>query len=165
MYSVEELSDRVEIQDRLAMYCHAFDRADWAALDGIFLPETTFDFASVGIPELTTWAQLKVSLRDAPPIPFDQHVYTNTYIEFDDVRRTAVVLTKVFNPQCAPGPDGRLHTFAGHGEYRDEWRRTDSGWRVFTRQWTCRHNSGDYPYDRPLSHAAQRAVVAFARGE
>jgi SnoaL-like domain len=38
MYSVEELSDRVEIQDRLAMYCHAFDRADWAALDGIFCP-------------------------------------------------------------------------------------------------------------------------------
>jgi hypothetical protein len=165
MYSVEELSDRVEIQDRLAMYCHAFDRADWAALDGIFLPETTFDFASVGIPQLTTWAQLRVSLQDAPSIPFDQHVYTNTYIEFDDDRSSAVVLTKVYNPQYAPGPDGRLHSFAGHGEYRDEWRRTDNGWRAFTRQWTCRHNSGDYPYDRPLSHAAQRAVVTFARGE
>jgi hypothetical protein len=165
MYSLEELSDRMEIQDRLAMYCHAFDRDDWDALDAIFRPETSFDYANVGIPEPVTWAQLKVRLRDEPPLPFNQHVYTNSHIEFDAERQTAVVQTKVFNPQLVPGPDGRLHSFAGHGEYRDEWRRTDDGWRVFTRQWTCRHNSGDYPYDRALSHAAQRTIVAFARGE
>ncbi|MFE5029124.1 nuclear transport factor 2 family protein [Streptomyces sp. NPDC056656] len=39
MYSPQEISGRVEIQDRISPYCHALDAADYDQLDEVFLPD------------------------------------------------------------------------------------------------------------------------------
>ncbi|MFE4847519.1 nuclear transport factor 2 family protein [Streptomyces sp. NPDC056690] len=39
MYSPQEISGRVEIQDRISLRCHALDAADYDQLDEVFLPD------------------------------------------------------------------------------------------------------------------------------
>ena len=51
--TIEEISDRLEINDLYSRYVHAADDHDTAALDLIFLPHTTFDWSSTGGGKMT----------------------------------------------------------------------------------------------------------------
>ena len=45
MLPLQEISDRIEIDDLFARYCHAIDERDWDALDDIFTPDARIDYA------------------------------------------------------------------------------------------------------------------------
>ena len=48
MLSIQEISDRLEIQDLLARYCDALDRKDWDIFDRIFTPDAVIDYTAMG---------------------------------------------------------------------------------------------------------------------
>ena len=48
MLSLQEMSDRLEIQDLLTSYCEAIDARDWGALDDIFTEDTIIDYTAAG---------------------------------------------------------------------------------------------------------------------
>ena len=47
---LREISDRMEINELLARYCHALDRQDWPAYRALFTPDAKMDFAAFGGP-------------------------------------------------------------------------------------------------------------------
>ena len=46
--SIEEISDRLEIQDLFVRYTYALDTQDWDAFDDIFTPDATIAFFTPG---------------------------------------------------------------------------------------------------------------------
>src|ERR1700741_4939715 len=60
-YSLEELSDRLEINDTIIRYVHALDDHEIDVLDTVFAPDCKFDFSSVSGP-CGSWAELKPTL-------------------------------------------------------------------------------------------------------
>ena len=48
MISHQELSDRMEIQNILALYCEAIDNRDWEALDDFFTEDAIIDYTATG---------------------------------------------------------------------------------------------------------------------
>src|SRR3546814_6167382 len=47
---LQEISDRLEIQNLMVAYCYAIDNRDWDALDDVFTPEAIIDYTEmVGI--------------------------------------------------------------------------------------------------------------------
>jgi ketosteroid isomerase-like protein len=47
-YSIQELSDRVEIEQLMARYCHALDNRDWDALRQVFTEDAIHDDSVAG---------------------------------------------------------------------------------------------------------------------
>ena len=147
-YSPEEVADRMEIQDKINMYCHAFDRFDYDALDAVFAPECKFDFTHLN-GGTRDWVFMKKFLKKFHHPPHDQHYYTNIYVEFDDETRTSAhSYSKVFNPLAAKKNDD-IHFFSLYGTYHDWWRKTEDGWFSFGRKWEMNWMDGDYPFDQP----------------
>jgi hypothetical protein len=48
MYNLQEISDRLEIQDILVSYCEAIDTREWDLLDKIFTDNAIIDFTEAG---------------------------------------------------------------------------------------------------------------------
>ena len=46
--SLQEISDRLEIQDLLVAYSHAIDTRNWDALDDVFTPDAFIDYSDFG---------------------------------------------------------------------------------------------------------------------
>ena len=48
MMSLQEMSDRLEIQDLFARYSFAIDDRNWDALDSVFTPDAAIDYTETG---------------------------------------------------------------------------------------------------------------------
>ena len=48
MYTQQEISDRLEIQDLLNRYSYAIDERNFDDLDNVFTPDATIDYSQVG---------------------------------------------------------------------------------------------------------------------
>ncbi|BDB70247.1 hypothetical protein Cthiooxydans_26590 [Comamonas thiooxydans] len=49
--TLQDISDKVEINELLARYCHALDEKDWHSFQAIFLPDVILDFTAFGGPK------------------------------------------------------------------------------------------------------------------
>lgn len=140
MMSLQEISDRLEIQDLFARYSFAIDERDWDALDQVFTPDARIDYTETGgakgsVAEIKAW--LPVALERFPSF---QHMVATTKLTLDGDRATS--RTILFNPMVAEQSDGSQQTFFIGLWYRDTLVRTDDGWRIAERyeerSWT--HN-------------------------
>ena len=125
--SVQEISDRIEIQDLLVRYTVAIDTKDWKLLDQCFLPDARVDYTATGgiqgsYPEVRVWLEKALSA-----FPMTVHYISNSTVTLqgDEARARTYVL----NPMGFPKPDGSLHIFTVGGTYVDKLVRTASGWR------------------------------------
>jgi 3-phenylpropionate/cinnamic acid dioxygenase small subunit len=149
MLSLQELSDRAEIQDLLIDYSTAIDRRDYEALDKVFTHDAYVDlFEGGGIagsyPEVRAWLKLAMA-----PFPFSQHLLGNMSIKLSGDKATC--RTACINPMIIKLDNGAMHTmFIGHW-YNDELVRTDTGWRIARRtiEACYRHNVPDIKWDIP----------------
>jgi SnoaL-like domain len=126
--SVQEMSDRFEIQDLLVGYCYAVDDKDFDALDNYFTEDAVIDYSEmVGVKGSLT--QIKEFLRvSLGPIPMAQHaVMTSQYKFGDDICETRTVC---HNPMVVPGDDGEPQTIFFGLWYVHQFRRTKDGWRI-----------------------------------
>lgn len=138
--TLQEISDRLEIQDLFARYCFAIDERDWEALDGVFTTDARIDYTESGGAK-GSLAEIKAWLPGAlARFPAFQHMVATTKLTFDGDRATS--RTILFNPMVHAGPGGERQTFFMGLWYRDTLVRTPDGWRISERyeemSWT--HN-------------------------
>jgi ketosteroid isomerase-like protein len=123
--TLQELSDRLEIQDLLVDYAYAVDGRDWDALDAVFTPDAVIDFRATGgaCGDLPT---IKAFLADAlAAFTAHQHLVAASRIEL--AGDTATGRTMCHNPMVLDG--GRHVMFVGLW-YVDRFVRTEAGWRI-----------------------------------
>lgn len=130
MLSLQEISDRLEIQDLLARYSHAIDRRDWGALDRVFTQDAYIDYASMGgasgtLPHIKQYlAQAMANFKGF------QHLVATTELtlEGDHARGRTIC----HNPMIMD-LDGKDWVFFCGLWYVDKFMRTAQGWRISER--------------------------------
>ena len=131
MMSMQEISDRLEIQDLFARYSFAIDERDWDALDHIFTPDAAIDYSESG-GAAGTMVEIKAWLPQAlVRFPTFQHMVATTKLTLDGDAATS--RTILFNPMVHEDSGGVGQTFFIGLWYRDKLVRTPAGWRIAER--------------------------------
>ena len=130
--SLQQISDRIEINDLLIRYTKAIDQKDWKLLDTVFTPDAELDYVSSGgikgsYPEARAWLAKALAI-----FPSTVHYVTNSEVTLNGDRASA--RTAVYNPMFFKNADGTLHHFAVGAFYVDELVRTKDGWRIAKRR-------------------------------
>jgi ketosteroid isomerase-like protein len=129
--SIEEISDRLEIQDLLATYSHAIDSRDWDALDDVFTEDATIDYTEMGGSRGNV-EETKAFLREAMKLFSGfQHLVATTKLTLNG--DTAHARTICYNPMVLDKGDGDTHVFICGLWYKDDFVRTPKGWRISDR--------------------------------
>ena len=128
MLSLQEISDRIEIQNKMTEYAAAIDQKDFDALDQVFTPDAYIDYRPLGGID-GRYPQIKAWLKDAlGKFPHYYHLISN--LELTLSGDTAMSRIACFNPMVVPLPDGKSHTMFFGLWYMDQWVRTPAGWRM-----------------------------------
>jgi ketosteroid isomerase-like protein len=125
---LQEISDRLEIEDLIARYCHAIDHLELDKLDAIFTEDAVIDYTAFGAPRAGL-AEMKVFLADVLGAHVSYyHLAATSTIAIDG--DTARCHTICHNPMVLRR-DGRpdLLYYCGLW-YHDELVRTADGWRI-----------------------------------
>jgi hypothetical protein len=130
MKSVEELSDRLELQDLITSYSYAIDFHRWDDLDDIFTSDATLDFTATGgeAGDLATMKQWLARTLDM--FAGHQHLVATSQIELAGDRATGRSICH--NPMYLD-VDGKQQVLFVGLWYLDQFVRTDAGWRIAAR--------------------------------
>ncbi|WP_054814573.1 nuclear transport factor 2 family protein [Nocardia arizonensis] len=131
MLSLQEISDRMEIQDLMVRYSHAVDTRQWDLLDEVFTPDAHIDYSAMGgsAGDLTTTKKFLAQVM--PAFPAFQHLIANSAITVDGDTATARTICQ--NPMLAPGQDGAQTLMMCGLWYHDTFVRVDGAWRISRR--------------------------------
>jgi SnoaL-like protein len=131
MLSLQELSDRIEIEQLIVRYSNAIDQRDWDGLDEVFTPDAYIDYRALGgidgrYPQVKAW--LGPALAN---FPHYCHMVGNIHIalEGDSARGRTLCL----NPMDTPLPGGGSQVMFLGLWYLDRFARTARGWRMSER--------------------------------
>ncbi|TVV77117.1 nuclear transport factor 2 family protein [Sphingomonas solaris] len=125
--SIQEMSDRFEIQDLLVGYCYAVDTRDFDALDALFTADAVIDYSEMvgvkgGLTEIKAF--LAASFAQVAAV---QHAVSTTRYEIDGDRATTK--SACYNPMTiASGADEATVVFGLW--YIHDYVRTADGWRI-----------------------------------
>jgi len=131
MMSLQEISDRLEIQDLFARYSYAIDDRDMPALETVFTKDAVIDYTAAGgirgsVAEIQRWLPEAMAR-----FPSFQHMVATSEIKLDGDKATT--RTILFNPMVYPTDDGGQQVFFIGLWYRDKLVRTPEGWRIAER--------------------------------
>ena len=131
MMNLQEISDRLEIQQLMFDYANALDRRDFEAMNDVFTPDAYIDYRSMGgvdgkFPEIKKW--LAEALQRFPNF---YHMMGNIEVKLSG--DTAKTKTACFNPMVMDMGGGKTHTFLLGLWYTDKVVRTPKGWRIAER--------------------------------
>lgn len=128
---VQQIADRLEIDDLLTRYATAVDNKNWDLYASCFTPDASIDYTSSGgikgtVAEVKAWlAQIM------PTFPMTQHLVVNRVITISG--DTASCRSCLFNPMGLPDDTNGLLLFFEGGYYSDKLVRTADGWRICER--------------------------------
>ncbi|NKY87175.1 nuclear transport factor 2 family protein [Nocardia veterana] len=130
MLSLQEISDRLEIEDLMVRYSHAVDTRNWDLLDEIFTADAYIDYSAMGgacggLPEIK-----KFLAAVMPNFPAFQHLISNSAITVDGDSATA--RTMCHNPMLV-GEEGKQNLMLCGLWYLDTFTRVDGAWRIARR--------------------------------
>lgn len=129
MLTLQEISDRLEIQQVLIDYSTAIDQRRFDDLDAVFTPDAYIDYRAAGGID-GQYPQIKAWLAEVlPNFPAYSHMLGNFDIRVDG--DTASARTICFNPMVFDEVSKQT-LFVGIW-YCDELRRTPDGWRLSRR--------------------------------
>ena len=129
--SLQEISDRLEIQDLVYEYAALIDQKRFDDLRQVFTEDATIDYSAVGGPVGNPEEIIAFLNQVMVMFPNHQHLNANPQISVDGDTATGRVMC--FNPQEMSMPDGKTHVFMVGLWYVDEYRRTAEGWRISKR--------------------------------
>lgn len=129
--SLQEVSDRMEIQDLIHEYSAIIDQKRFDDLRQVFTEDAQIDYSDVGGPVGNREEIIEFLHKVMVMFPNHQHLNANAQIRVDGDTATGRVMC--FNPQEISTPDGKTHIFMVGLWYLDEYRRTDEGWRISKR--------------------------------
>jgi SnoaL-like domain len=129
--SLQELSDRMELNDLIVRYSTAVDRRDWDLYETLFTDDATIDYTEAG-----GIRGDRVTVRNwlaevMPNFPGFQHMISNSEITL--AGDTASGRTMLFNPMVLSKPDGGTHVAFVGLWYNDNFVRTADGWKFSSR--------------------------------
>src|ERR1700735_5185214 len=125
--TLQELSDRQEIQDLMVAYCYAIDRKKWDELDQVFTPDAVIDYTEmVGFRGNLTETK-KLLVEGLAQLSAYQHSISTSQIRLEgDVAHGRTLCT---NPMVIEAQGVKTTMFVGLW-YRDVFVRTERGWRI-----------------------------------
>jgi hypothetical protein len=137
MLSLQEISDRMEIQQLLVDYSTAIDNRRFDDLDAVFTADAYIDYRAMGgidgqFPEVKAWLA-----EVLPNFPAYSHMLGNLSIQFSttpdgDAAKSRVIC---FNPMVLDSEkgEGRPQIMFCGLWYDDEFVRTSDGWKMTRR--------------------------------
>jgi len=129
--TLEQLADRLAIQDLLVAYSHAIDFQRWDELDDVFTEDAHIDYTVFGGPK-GPFPEIKEYLRNTMPM-FAGYYHMVSTSKVEIAGDTATAVTVCHNPMVLPLPDGGEHVFVCGLWYKDTFVRTPAGWRISSR--------------------------------
>jgi len=143
--SLQEISDRLEIQDLVWRYSEIIDAKDFDKLrDDVFTPDAFIDYSTFGGSKGDLKTTIEFLHKAMKIFPAHQHLNANIQVKLHGDTATGRVMC--FNPQelAAKEGDDEGHIFFCGLWYIDEYLRTDAGWRI-----TNRVEEKSYVFNRP----------------
>lgn len=138
MLTLQEISDRLEIQDLVWRYSEIIDTRDFDKLrDDVFTPDAHIDYSEFGGSTGGTEETIAFLHKAMKIFPAYQHLNANIQIKLTvppegRLGETATGKVMCYNPQelkpTAGEEDG--HIFVCGLWYHDEYVRTEAGWRI-----------------------------------
>ena len=126
--TLQEMSDRLEIQDLIARYSYALDSREYDALDELFTPDAVLDYRATGAIR-GSLQEMKTFIADAfTMFSGTQHLTTQTMVTFSDDGNTAQAKSACHNPMVFGGDLQPKMMVVGLW-YIDTLERTPDGWR------------------------------------
>ena len=131
MLNLQQISDRLELQQLFTDYASAIDEKNFDALDAVFTADAYIDYRAMGgidgrFPEIKAWlAQV------LPNFPNYFHMVSNTALKIEGDRASSTIIC--FNPMQVNLPDGKAQVMFLGLWYHDKLVRTAQGWRMSER--------------------------------
>ncbi len=140
---IQQISDQLEIQNILTLYCTSLDSKQYDGLDSVFAPDATIDYTSAGgvkgiFPEVKAWLEKALAL-----FPVTQHIVANFNIHIRGDKATS--RCAFYNPMVMGFSAGKPQTFFVGGYYNDKLIRTPEGWRIAERIEESAWHYGQFP--------------------
>lgn len=133
MLSLQEISDRMEIQDLCYHYADLIDSKQIDGLREVFTEDAFVDYGvfggSVGDLEHTLKFLREALVKEV--FPNSQHLNANMQIKVDGDTASGRIMC--FNPMEMRLSDTETVTYMLGLWYVDEYRRTEAGWRISRR--------------------------------
>lgn len=132
-YSLQQLSDRMEIEDLVTEYADAIDTGEFDRLDQVFTADAYIDYRAMG-GIAGSYPEIKAFLASAlPAFSATQHMIGNYQIKLAGDTAQGKILC--FNPMLLkPFDEKPTEPFFLGLWYVDEYLRTDEGWRITRRE-------------------------------
>lgn len=129
--SLDDVADRLAIDDLMDAYSVALDTKDWDTLRTLFVDGAIVDYTEEGgvrgsIDEAIGWFRQAMDAFTA-----SQHFVTNRRVRVTG--DTATGSAYIFSPLGAPNGNGGLALVFAGGTYDDTFQRTPDGWRFASR--------------------------------
>lgn len=128
--TLQQLSDRREIEDQIVAYSYAVDFHRWDDLDAVFTEDAVLDFTASGGEKGDLTAIKDFFDRALNLFTGHQHLMGNVRVVLDGDVVTST--TMCHNPMYVDTDGGQRLIFVGIW-YHDSWRRTPDGWRIAER--------------------------------
>lgn len=129
--SIQEISDRLELEDLTTLYADIIDRKAFDELRTIFLPDAEIDYSETGGPSGSLDFTIEFLHKALPRFPNHQHLVSNGQFKVNGDTATGKVMC--FNPMEMAAIDGVKRTFLLGLWYEDVFVRTKDGWRFKSR--------------------------------
>ncbi|MEY2421245.1 MAG: hypothetical protein QOI95_1312 [Acidimicrobiaceae bacterium] len=126
--SVQEISDRLEIQELIARYSYALDSRDFDALDDLFTDDAVLDYTATGAIRGSLEEMKEFVANAFTMFEGTQHLTTQTLLQFSDDGNLAYGKSACHNPMVFGGDLAPKMMIVGLW-YVDTFVRTPEGWR------------------------------------
>ena len=131
MLTIEQISDRLELQQLVTDYVYAIDTRAFDTLDRVFTPDAHIDYTAMGgiagpYPKIKAW--LPEALKHFPAY---MHFIGNLSFEINGDVATGQIAC--FNPMVIPNAAGGTDAMFLGLWYHDRYARTKDGWRIAER--------------------------------
>ena len=126
--SMQQISDRIEIQDVLTRYCYAVDDRDWNSYRQLFTADAVIDDTVTGGIKSGVEEHIAYLERALSKVLMSQHAISTVLVELNGNEagvRAHCSCPIVFDM----GQDDRQVMFQGLW-YRETLVRTDTGWKI-----------------------------------
>ncbi|TDC46529.1 nuclear transport factor 2 family protein [Jiangella ureilytica] len=151
---VQEIADRLEIEQLLIRYCHAVDGRDWDAYRAVFTSDAVIDDVTAG--PGNSVEEMAAFLAGAfERVVVIQHAISTSRVKIDG--DTATARTICHCPVVLRRGDGETRLFFQGLWYDDELVRTSDGWKIAHRAETGYFHDmpPDFSFERGLEEGEQ----------
>lgn len=132
-YNLQQISDRLEIEDLIIEYASAIDAGEFDRLDKLFTDDAWIDYSALGGAK-GSYLEVKQFLKDSLPVFKNyQHMLGNIQIKLDGNKATGQVMC--FNPmELQLDAEQPSNIFFLGLWYIDEYLCVDGEWRIHKRK-------------------------------